>query len=298
MKQLNTSVQEFITYLKVEKNYSDNTIRNYNHCLNEFIEFLHLNDRFELDYVNLKCVSAFRESIYKRGISSTTAYLYVISIRSFIKWAGNLGYLKHSKLSFDQIELPKLRQKSIKYLQPETIKLLMDNVDNVRDRSMFSLMLATGLRLSELISLNRDQVGVNNKEFEVYGKGGYTRLIFVSTEALNDLNNYLNTRTDNLPALFIEGDHRISARLVQLRLIHWARKAGISGQVSPHMLRHSFATRLMENGVDLQYIQKFLGHKSVATTQIYTHVSNNHLRDVYNKCQNQPLDTKPTAKVN
>lgn len=295
MKQLNTSVQEFITYLEVEKRYAPNTIRNYTHCLQQFIEFVHDNHvRPLIEEITLKNISAFRESIYQRQLSSTTTFLYVISLRSFIKWANLRGY---TKLSPTSIELPKLRQKPIKFLQPETVQKLMDSVDDIRDRSIIGLLLATGLRLSELVALNRDQLGLNNKEFEIVGKGGYTRLIFISSDALNDVKTYLENRTDNNPALFVEGDHRISTRLVQLRLVHWAKVAGIPGQVSPHMLRHSFATRLMENGADLQYIQKFLGHKSVATTQIYTHVSNNRLRDVYDKC-NQPLDIKPTAKVN
>ena len=178
-----------------------------------------------------------------------------------------------------------MKRKTIKFLPANTVRHLIDSVDNVRDRAILELMFATGLRVSEVVALNRNQMG---KEFEIVGKGGYSRLVFLSDEAQSAIKRYLLTRTDDNPAFFVNRrGKRISVRLIQLFLARYAKEAGISVPVSPHMLRHSFATYLMDSGADLRSIQELLGHQSIATTQIYTHVSNKKLREVYDKCQKQ-----------
>jgi len=281
MKKLPVAVREFTTYLKVEKNYSENTIRNYSHCLNEMLSFFHARD-FPLTFSSFKPknLSLFRKAKVDTGISASTSYLYVASLRSFAKWALARGY---TKLSPVLIELPKVRRKTIKFLPANTVRYLIDSIDKLRDRAIVELMFATGLRVSEVVALNRSQMG---KEFEIVGKGGYSRLIFLSNQAQIIVKKYLDSRTDKNIAFFVSrGGKRISVRVIQRFLARYARQAGISVRVSPHMIRHSFATFLMDSGADLRSIQEFLGHRSIATTQIYTHVSNKKLRQIYDKCQ-------------
>ena len=282
MKGLNIAIREFLAYLEVEKNYSKNTVRNYTHCLRSFLAYVtSLESRPTVRAFRLKNISKFRKHLSESGVSPGTAYLYAVSLRSFAKWA---LVRKYTTLSPTLIELPKIRRKTIKFLPVETIRMLIDSIDDLRDRAILELMFATGLRVSELVALNRCQMA---EEFEVVGKGGYSRLIFLSDKAQKAVRDYLDSRTDDHPAFFINrAGKRVSVRQIQLFLARYAVRAGITTPVSPHMIRHSFATYLMDSGADLRSIQELLGHRSIATTQIYTHVSNKKLRQIYDKCQN------------
>lgn len=284
MNNLNQVVNEYITYLTVEKNYSRCTIRNYQHCLNSLVKWLHAgNIPLAISSFNLKNISRFRSYLATGQLSPATSYLYAISLRSFAKWASVHGFIE---INPALIELPKVPKKVVKFLRPEVVRQLIDSITNKRDRAIIELLFATGLRISELVALNRNQAEDKKMEFEIIGKGGYSRLIFLSDIAQRAVKDYMDTRTDDNKAFFVttKGE-RISIRLVQLFLAKYAVEAGITVPVSPHMLRHSFATYLMDSGADLRSVQELLGHRSIATTQIYTHVSNNRLRQVYDDCQ-------------
>ena len=171
----------------------------------------------------------------------------------------------------------------------------LDNEPGLRDRAIIELLFSSGLRVSELVSLNRDHINLARREFMVRGKGQKDRPVFVSMSAAEHVKNYLDARHDNLPALFISysrrlakpsvsGDYRrLSARSIQRMVSHYARLAGITKHVSPHTMRHSFATDLLMNGADLRAVQSMLGHSNIATTQIYTHVTDQHLKDVHER---------------
>ncbi len=201
----------------------------------------------------------------------------------------------------EHIELPKTSRKQVTFLQPEEIERLISIIDTskevgLRDKAIVELLLSSGLRVSELVSLNRDHINTRRREFTVRGKGQKDRPVFVSEQAAKDVGDYLNARKDSLPALFISyskntsessnnsGDfRRLTSRSVQRIVSHYAKLAGITKHVSPHTMRHSFATDLLINGADLRSVQSLLGHSNIATTQIYTHVTDRHLKEIHSR---------------
>ena len=216
---------------------------------------------------------------------------------------GLLTYLSQrdiSSLAADKITLPKTVRKQVTFLHyDEVVRLIeqipLDNEPGLRDRAIIELLFSSGLRVSELVNLNRDHINLARREFMVRGKGQKDRPVFVSMSAAEHVKNYLDARSDSLPALFISysrrlakpsvsGDYRrLSARSIQRMVSHYARLAGITKHVSPHTMRHSFATDLLMNGADLRAVQSMLGHSNIATTQIYTHVTDQHLKDVHER---------------
>lgn len=299
---LPTLVQEFLEYLEIERNLSTLTIRDYRHYLENFLKWQEQNspiarpEQLTQDVVRKYRVylAHYNSPNGNLPIKKVTQNYYVIGLRSFLK------YLIRKDLkvvSPDKIDLPKVESRSLKFLDRDQLERLLaqpniSKEQGLRDKALMELLFSTGLRVSELCRLNRDQVNLERKEFGVIGKGQRPRVVFISDRSALWLERYLTERTDSSPALFIRyrGNQeptenseklRLSSRSVQRMVEKYVRKARLPVKATPHVLRHSFATDLLLNGADLRSVQELLGHKNVATTQIYTHVTNSRLRDVH-----------------
>jgi site-specific recombinase XerD len=301
MKDLKTYIDDFLQYLDVEKNASRLTIREYKRYLKEFLEWVNKNyEGFTIEQLDMQNVSAFRiylsEKVNKRGgeLAKVTQNHYVICLRSFLKYLlkNDVKTLEPSK-----IEMPKSNSGSLKFLDRADVEKLLQMPDTntacgLRDRAILELFYSTGLRVSELFRLDRNKINLTQKEFSVIGKGNKTRVVFLSDEAIKWINKYLDIRKDNFSPLFIRYSQgvdkngekmRFSVSSIERMVKGYGKQAGITLNLTPHVLRHSFATDLMLNGADLRSVQEFLGHTNIATTQIYTHVTNSHLREMHRK---------------
>ncbi len=305
-------IPDFLDYCEVEKGLSNNTQKNYERYLNKFVFWLK-----KINQENMKPHELTADNVWKyrlflsRGISSSsgkslkklTQNYYLIALRAL------LGYFSEKdivSLPSDKIKLPKdiKKEKTVKFLTLEQIKKLLDAPDikdpnGLRDRVILESLFSTALRIAELVSLNRDQFNnIKDKkdvELSIIGKGDYPRTVYFSERALSWIKKYLETRNDKERALFInyraktDADRRLSARSVERSVKKYAIMAGVPIFTTPHTLRHSMATDLLSQGVDLRTIQEFLGHRSITSTQIYTHVTNKHLRDVHRKFHSSTL---------
>ena len=229
-------------------------------------------------------------------LATITQGYHLIALRGF------LGYLSKRdiiSLSPDKIDLPKVARKQVTFLHFDEVTRMLDTIPlddevGLRDRAIIELLFSSGLRVSELVNLNRDHVNTKRREFMVRGKGRKDRPVFIGEAAAGRVEDYLASRLDNLPPLFLSysrnnissttGDYRrLTSRSIQRMVTKYARLAGITKHVSPHTMRHSFATDLLMNGADIRSVQSMLGHSNISTTQVYTHVTDEHLRDVYEK---------------
>lgn len=302
MFDLPALVSEFLEYLEIEKNLSPLTIRDYRQYLNFFVAWQAENSPISKPSdINVDVVRKFR--VYLAHHMSTNGNLplkkvtqnyYVIALRSFLKY---LVRKDLDVLSPDKIELPKTESRSLKFLDREQLDRLLSMPEiskerGLRDKTLMEMLFSTGLRVSELCKLNRDQINLDRKEFGVIGKGGRARVVFLSDRASMWLERYLAARVDQSKALFIRysGNQeptenmeklRLTPRSVQRLIEKYVRKARLPIKITPHGLRHSFATDLLMNGADLRSVQELLGHKNVSTTQIYTHVTNTQLHNVH-----------------
>jgi site-specific recombinase XerD len=229
-------------------------------------------------------------------LTKTTQNYHLIALRSFLRFCAKRGW---DTLQPDKIELAKTRRPQVTFLTPEELARLtaqpdVSKLNGLRDRAILELLFSSGLRVSELVGLDRDHINLKRREFRVRGKGQKDRPVFISDEAAAWIEKYLAMRTDNTKPLFIRysgtkkvdntGNFtRLTARSVQRMVGRYALLAGITKHVSPHTLRHSFATDLLMNGADLRSVQAMLGHSNIATTQIYTHVTDPHLKAVHEK---------------
>ncbi|KKS03961.1 MAG: Tyrosine recombinase XerC [Candidatus Curtissbacteria bacterium GW2011_GWA2_41_24] len=288
--------------LEIERNLSPLTIRDYRHYLNHFADWSKNHSPIlRPQDITVELIRKYR--VYLAHYNSPNGQLplkkvtqnyYVIALRSFLK------YLIRKDLpviSPDKIELPKTESRSLKFLDRDQVDrlLVQPNVSSergIRDKVIMEMLFSTGLRVSELCRLNRDQVNLERGEFGVVGKGQRLRVVFLSDRAKIWLEKYLARRTDSFKPLFIRyagnqepvvnGEKmRLTPRSVQRIIDKYVRKARLPVKATPHVLRHSFATDLLMNGADLRSVQELLGHKNVSTTQIYTHVTNQQLRDVH-----------------
>lgn len=298
-----TLVRHFLEYLEVERNVSKLTIRNYEHYLNVLIEFLHKDlDRVPvIKDINKDTIRRFRLYLSRSpGVNgemkSVTQGYYVIALRSFLKWCVK-NEIK--TLQPEMLEVPKNREHNLKFLDSEQMSRLLNqpllsSSTGLRDRAILELLFSTGLRVSELVSLNRDQIDLNQKEFGVVGKGGKQRLVFVTDQAAMYVDRYIKSRMDKYKPLFIrisgkneitadDEKMRLSPRSIQRLVKHYVAKCKLPVDATPHTLRHSMATDLLRAGADLRSVQELLGHKNIATTQIYTHVTDARLREVHKK---------------
>ena len=307
---------EFLEYLEIERNRSQLTIRNYDHYLDRFLDWAMIRNPEE---ITSDLVRKFRLYLnrYKdskeKNLKKVTQDYYVIALRGFLKY---LAKRDIKTLASEKVELGKTEEREVEFLETEEVKRLLDSVktDNknsegdigqcrlqnfcyLRDKAILELLFSTGLRVSEIANLNRENINLKSGEFSVRGKGGKIRLVFISDSAKGILLNYIKKRKDLDPALFIHfkkgsativGNRhacslRLTPRSIQRIVKKYAVKAGIVKKVTPHTLRHSFATDLLMNGADIRSVQSMLGHSSITTTQIYTHITNKHLKDIHKK---------------
>lgn len=304
IKQL---INEFLEYLEVEKGAAVKTAENYGRYLREFYNWTKKylgDDKFGPNDVSLELVRKYRiylnrkKTEFGKDLKKITQNYYVIALRAFLKYLAKRGI---KSLSAEQIELSKQEMRQVDFLEKDDLSRFLsapagDDIATLRDRAILETLFSTGLRISELCSLDRDDVDLEKSEFSVRGKGGKIRVVFLSDEAKVYIKKYLAKRKDVDPALFIaigknyektfsKGDNlRITSRSVQRLVKKYSAKAGIVGKrVTPHVLRHSFATNLLQNGADLRSVQAMLGHSSISTTQIYTHITDPHLKEIHRK---------------
>jgi len=290
---------DFLEYLEIEQNRSQKTIANYDHYLTRLLDFagdIHISD------IDAEMIRKWRLWLNRLGtnvsdeLGKTTQNYHLIALRSFLKFCAKRDI---PALPADKIELAKTVRKQVTFLNEEELNNLfaqpeITSVAGLRDRAILELLFSSGLRVSELVGLDRDHVNLKRREFMVRGKGQKDRPIFISQQAAYWIQQYLDKRTDTTRPLFMRYSgtkkvdltgnfHRLTVRSVQRLVAHYALMAGITKHVSPHTLRHSFATDLLMNGADLRSVQAMLGHSNIATTQIYTHVTDPHLKAVHEK---------------
>ena len=295
---------DFLEYLEIEKNRAQRTSENYHLYLMRFIEFA---DDIEAHKINDELIRRYRLWLARytneQGdqLAKMTQAYHLIALRHFLRY---LAKRNIASLSPDKIELPSVKRKQVTFLEEQELARLFDQPDlgtigGKRDLAILHLLYSGGLRVSELVNLNRDHINLKRREFMVRGKGQKDRPIFISTEAAAHLEDYLSARDDTLQPLFLRlagsertvdqsGDFkRLTVRSVQRMVAKYAKLAGITKQVSPHTLRHSFATGLVSQGADLRSVQALLGHSNIATTQVYTHVTDPHLRKIHEQFHKQ-----------
>jgi site-specific recombinase XerD len=292
-------IEDYIEHLEVEGGRSSKTAENYHLYLDRFIEFA---TDITVDKITSELLRKYRLWLNRHknnndeGLSIITQSYHLIALRGFLNY---LSKRDISSLSPEKISLPKVSRKQVTFLHYDEVERLLtqiplDDEAGLRDRAIIELLFSSGLRVSELINLNRDHVNTKRREFMVRGKGQKDRPVFISEAAAERVTDYLASRTDNLPPLFLSysknhtasmsGDYRrLTARSIQRIIGKYARLAGITKHVSPHTMRHSYATDLLMNGADLRSVQSMLGHSNISTTQVYTHVTDEHLREVYEK---------------
>ncbi len=297
------SLIDFLESLEVEKNLSRLTIRNYGHYLRRFNEWFKNQGYSDLKELDREILRKYRIFLARycdemsRTLSKKTQSYHVIALRSWFKW---LIKNDHEVLHPEKIDLPKGESTHMQFVNIEEIERLLAQPDlaskeGLRDKAILELLFSTGLRVSELVALNRDQIDFSRREFGVIGKGRRPRVVHLSERAASWLIRYMNSREDNWrpifirfsgkkPDLLMDGEEmRLTTRSVQRLVDHYARQARLTVKLSPHGIRHSFATDLLINGAGLRDVQEMLGHKNIATTQIYTHVTQPQLKKIYDE---------------
>ena len=295
---LSELIGDFIEHLEVEGGRAVRTTENYQRYLERFMEF---TGDITVDKITTEVVRKYRlwlnryENESGQNLALITQNYHLIALRGFLIY---LSLRDIPSLNADKIVLPKTVRQQVTFLHFDEVTRLIEQINTsdeqgLRDRAIIELLFSSGLRVSELVNLNRDHINLKRREFMVRGKGQKDRPVFVSTGAAEHVGNYLEARQDSLIPLFLSysrnhgqastsGDYRrLSARSIQRMISQYARLAGITKHVSPHTMRHSFATDLLMNGADLRSVQAMLGHSNISTTQIYTHVTDQHLKDVF-----------------
>ncbi|OHA79247.1 MAG: hypothetical protein A2747_02255 [Candidatus Yonathbacteria bacterium RIFCSPHIGHO2_01_FULL_44_41] len=296
---LGVFARQYLEYLEIERGRSLKTIENYERYLTRFLV---ASGAKEPNDINDELIRSFRLWLNRQSagihegrqetLKKKTQNYYLIAIRSFLKYLRKRGVESYAP---EKIELAKVAERTIDLLTAEDLRRLLDapngdDVKELRDKAILELFFSTGLRLSELCSLGRD-IDLLRDEISVRGKGEKVRVVFVSDDAKNAISAYLKKRTDMDDALFVgesrrvhaDGSIRLTPRSIERMVKHYAAKAGIMDKVTPHILRHSFATDLLYNGADIRSVQMMLGHSNISTTQIYTHITDSELRNVHKK---------------
>ncbi|MBX4211805.1 MAG: tyrosine-type recombinase/integrase [Candidatus Yanofskybacteria bacterium] len=293
---------EYLEYLEIEKNRSPKTLENYGRYLARFMNFARIED---LDDVTEDMIRQYRLWLNRvkdsagQPLKRVTQNYHIIALRNFLKYLAKRGI---KAVAAERVELGKQEDREVTFLERDELQRLLEapgekDLAALRDRAILSSLFSTGMRVSELCALDRNKIDVNRGEISIRGKGGKVRLVFLSDETKTHLADYIDKRSDVDEALFIRiprsgfnkvSNLRLTPRSVQRIVKKHATKAGIMGKdVSPHKLRHSFATDLLRNGADIRSVQALLGHSSVTTTQIYTHVTDKQLREVHEKFHNK-----------
>lgn len=315
--RLNALIRQFIEYLEIERNRSPKTVENYNHYLRRFADWGKIDDPSAIDLDLIRRYKLWLNRLVDaKGemIKKTTQNYHIIALRCFLKYLvkNNIEVLAPEK-----VELAKQEERKIDFLDKEALTRLLEaprpsTPRGRRDRALLKTLFSTGLRVSELCALNRDSIDLRRGEFSIRGKGGKVRIVFLSDGAKEAITDYLDSRADAEEALFVSlprdknsGEttrgkkdirtkkpkragnvfrhSRLTPRSVQRLIQKYAAEAGITKKVTPHMLRHSFATNLLRHGADLRSVQMLLGHSSITTTQIYTHVTDKQLRETHKR---------------
>ncbi|MFA6042852.1 MAG: site-specific tyrosine recombinase/integron integrase [Patescibacteria group bacterium] len=290
---------DFLEYLEVEKNVSPLTVRNYGFYLKRFVDSAKLEKPTD---VTIEKVRQFRLFLnrqlnhQKEVLKASTRNYHLIALRAFLKY---LAKRDVPSLAAEKVELAKQTERQVSFLEgtdlerflEAPLKLEQPDLLKARDKAILELLFSTGLRVSELANLKKDGINLEKDEFTVRGKGGKLRIVFLSHNARHWVGAYLKARNDDEPWIFLRHDRAIkrsgaehkplTSRSIQRLVQHYATVAGITKRITPHTLRHSYATDLLMNGADIRSVQSMLGHASITTTQIYTHVTNQQLREVY-----------------
>lgn len=298
--------REFLEYMEIEKGRALRTVENYSHYLDVFIDFTKITS--PKDITNEK-VREFRLWLNRQTtgnnrqtgdtIKKKTQNYYLIALRTFLKFLAKRGI---KSLASDQIELAKIEPRHIDVISHEELYRLLDAPNKETDpekmwrgKAILELLFSTGLRVSELCSLDRD-LDLNRDEFSIRGKGGKVRVVFLSEEAKTAIREYLKLRKDFAEAMFVkvstekiktDGINGLTRRSIERIVKRYATMAGITKKVTPHVIRHCFATDLLSNGADLRSVQALLGHSNIATTQVYTHVTDKHLHEIHKRFHNK-----------
>lgn len=299
-------IHDFLQHVEIERGRSVDTVRNYELYLTRFYDMMvpDLGHEMRASDIDEEMLRKYRLRLNRletddKGsrLTAITQSYYLIALRGFLKYLVRRGI---KSLDPSMVDLPKTHRAQVTFLHLDEVQDMLDAVDadsetGLRDRAIIELLFSGGLRVSELCNLNRGDINLERREFVVRGKGSKDRPIFIDRAAADRVSEYLAVRHDTLPALFLNnsrnsgivstsGDYRrLTPRSVQRIIDKYARKAGITKHVTPHTLRHSFATDLLMNGADIRAVQSLLGHSNISTTQIYTHVTDTHLKDVHEK---------------
>lgn len=300
---LDELIRDFLEYCEIEKGHSELTVRNYEHYLYRFLDFMEdgRSRQATAKTITLDKIRSYRLYLNRlegqggEQMKKITQNYHLIAVRAFLKY---LSRRDIESLAAEKIELIDAKRKQIGFLDDREIDALIsaprgfNKKEEIakRDEAILEMLFSTGLRVSELCSLNRSQVNSKKGEVFIRGKGGKDRVVFISSSAAGAVSEYLKVRKDDLEPLFIhyggvkdeDGEFmRLTPRSVQRMVSGYAKKAGITKEVTPHVLRHSFATDLLFNGADIRSVQEMLGHSSITTTQMYTHVTNKQLKEVH-----------------
>ena len=293
--QLLELITQFLEYLEVEKNRSALTIRNYDYSLHKFVRWAGIS---KPNHITAPLVHKYRLWLHRivdpktsEPLRTTTQNYHLIALRSFLKW---LAKQDIATLASEKIELGRLPDRQVSFLEGNELARLLDAPLKLkmRDKAILEVFFSTGLRVSELSRLKMNDVNLSKEEFTVRGKGGKLRLVFLSEIARAWIGRYIRIRRDMSPYLFVRHDFAekrqgtavpLTPRSIQRLIQKYARAAGLTKPITPHTLRHSYATDLLLNGADIRAVQTMLGHASITTTQIYTHITNQRLRDVYKR---------------
>ncbi|OGZ34329.1 MAG: hypothetical protein A2Y98_00280 [Candidatus Portnoybacteria bacterium RBG_19FT_COMBO_36_7] len=300
MGNLQSLIKDYLDYLEVERGRSKKTVENYSHYLKRFSDWAKTEKPSEID---IGLITEYRlylnrvEDKKGQGLKKITQNYHIIALRNFLRY---LAKRDIKSLSAEKIELAKQSPRQVDFLEGEELERLLAAPEGsgpraLRDKALLELLFSTGLRVSELCRLNRDSINLKKGEFSVRGKGEKIRVVFLSERAISAIGNYIGNRKDIDPALFVRfpkskkmelaqaklKNLRLTPRSVERIVKHYSIKAGISKKVTPHILRHSFATDLLTGGADIRSVQTLLGHSSITTTQIYTHITDKQLKEVY-----------------
>lgn len=291
-------VYKFLDYLEVEKGVSPKTTENYSLYLERFAQFV---DDTALEDIDIKLISKYRLwlsrfiSDHNLSLAKTTQGYHLIALREFLRYCAKQDI---KTFAAEKIELPKSKRKELETLSVDEVKQMLDvwnkpDITSLRNKAILEMLFSSGLRVSELTNLDTARVNLKTREFSVRGKGSKDRIVFVSERAAASIAEYLNLRADANPKtpLFTSSNNtRLTTRSIQRIVASSALKAGIVKKVTPHTMRHSFATSMLREGADIRSVQSLLGHSNIATTQIYTHVADIHLKQTYETYHNEVLD--------
>ncbi len=299
---MNKEITKFIEYLEYEKGYSKRTIINYEKDLELFNNFLKKNKITKIENINYETIRKYLSYLHEKKYESSSVCRKISALRTFFKYATKENIIKNNPMIL--ISNPKKEKKLPKYLNYEEIEKLLNSIDTttkegIRDKLVIELLYSTGIRVSELVNIKIKDIKINEKQILILGKGNKERIVLFGELAKQTLKEYLNTNKElftgniNNQYLFInKNKNHLSTNKIELIVKDVLKKSALKLNISPHTLRHTFATHLLENGADLKSVQELLGHENLKTTAIYTHISNERLKHVFVNSHPRALKTK------